>query len=224
MAASSGTRSASTSSRATRRRPSIRVCGGSSTLNTAKGLFKVADGIYQVRGYDIANMTLVEGADRLDRDGHAVTAGMARAALKLAMAHRPKTKPVVAVIYTHSHTDHYGGVRGVVDEADVGPARSRSSRPAGFMEDAVGRERPGRQGMSRRAMYMYGDLPRASAGAGGLRPGQGAEHRDDRADPADATSSTRPARSMTIDGVRIVFQLAPGTEAPAEMHCSTSPT
>ena len=88
-------------------------------LNTAAGLFKVVDGVYQIRGYDMANMTLVEGASGWIVIDTLFTEDAARAGLKLAMETLKSSKPVVAVIYTHSHADHFGGVRGVVDEADV---------------------------------------------------------------------------------------------------------
>src|SRR5215470_2236153 len=87
-------------------------------LNLANGLFKVTDRLYQLRGFDIANLTVIEGDTGLILIDPLTTAEVARAALAHYFSHRPE-KPVVAVIYTHSHVDHYGGVRGVIDEADV---------------------------------------------------------------------------------------------------------
>ncbi len=106
-------------------------------MNQAQGLFKVADGIYQIRGYDIAGMTLVEGATGWIVIDTMLTAPVARAGLKLAMDTLKSTKPVVAVIYTHSHADHFGGVRGVVDEADVRSGKVKIIAPDAFMEYAI---------------------------------------------------------------------------------------
>src|SRR6185312_16248221 len=102
-------------------------------LNMANGLFKVTERLYQLRGFDIANMTVIEGDNGLILIDPLTTAEVSRAALDLYFAHRPK-KPVVAVIYTHSHVDHYGGVRGIVDEAEVKAGRAVVIAPNGFME------------------------------------------------------------------------------------------
>ena len=112
-------------------------------LNLANGLFKVTERLYQLRGFDISNMTVIEGDSGLILIDPLTTAEVARAALAHYFAHRPK-KPVVAVIYTHSHIDHYGGVRGVIDEADVKAGKVAVIAPDGFMEAVVGRERAGR--------------------------------------------------------------------------------
>src|SRR5882757_4305194 len=106
-------------------------------LNLANGLFEVTDRLYQLRGFDISNMTVIEGDSGLIVIDPLTTAEMARAALAHYRAHRPN-KPVVAVIYTHSHIDHYGGVRGVIDEADVKSGRIPVIAPAGFMEAVTG--------------------------------------------------------------------------------------
>src|SRR4051812_10313364 len=106
-------------------------------LNMANGLFKVTDRLYQLRGFDIANMTVIEGASGLILIDPLTTAEVSRAALRHYFAHRPK-KPVVAVIYTHSHIDHYGGVRGVIDEADVKAGKVAVIAPAGFMDAVSG--------------------------------------------------------------------------------------
>ena len=106
-------------------------------LNLANGLFKVTDRLYQLRGFDIANMTVIEGDSGLILIDPLTTAEVARAALAHYFAHRPK-KPVVAVIYTHSHIDHYGGVRGVIDEADVKAGKVAVIAPDGFMEAVSG--------------------------------------------------------------------------------------
>ena len=105
-------------------------------LNATNGLFKVTDGVYQVRGFSQANMTIVEGATGLVVIDTLTTPGAAREALDLYFAHRPR-KPVVTVIYTHSHPDHYGGASGVVSPADVAAGKTRVLAPAGFMEAVI---------------------------------------------------------------------------------------
>ena len=105
-------------------------------LDTINGLFKITDGVYQVRGFSISNMTIVEGATGLIVIDPLLTVGSAREALDLYYAHRPR-KPVVAVIYTHSHTDHYAGVKGVTSEANVQAGKTKLIAPAGFMREVV---------------------------------------------------------------------------------------
>ena len=185
-------------------------------LNTAAGLFKVADGIYQVRGYDIANMTLVEGATGWIVIDTLLTEDMARAGLKLAMDTLKSSKPVVAVIYTHSHADHFGGVRGVVNEADVRSGKVKLIAPEGFMEHAIAENVLAGNAMTRRANYMYGvSLPaddKGSVGTGlGLALSNGAPG---LIPPSHIIKKT--GEELTIDGVRIQFQMAQGSEAPSE--------
>ena len=185
-------------------------------LNTAAGLFKVADGIYQVRGYDIANMTLVEGATGWIVIDTLLTEDMARAGMKLAMETLKSTKPVVAVIYTHSHADHFGGVRGVIDEADVRSGKVKLIAPEAFMEYAIAENVLAGNAMTRRANYMYGvSLPadaKGSVGTGlGLALSNGAPG---LIPPSHYIKKT--GEEMTIDGVRIQFQMAKGSEAPSE--------
>ncbi|MDP1961241.1 MAG: MBL fold metallo-hydrolase, partial [Reyranella sp.] len=133
-------------------------------LNMANGLFKVTDRLYQLRGFDISNMTVIEGASGLILIDPLTTAEVSRAALEHYFAHRPKT-PVVAVIYTHSHIDHYGGVRGVVDEADVRSGKVAVIAPAGFMEAISGENVLAGPPMIRRAQFQFGSmLPRGPRG------------------------------------------------------------
>ena len=186
-------------------------------LNTAAGLFKVVDGVYQIRGYDMANMTLVEGASGWIVIDTLFTEDMARAGLKLAMETLKSSKPVVAVIYTHSHVDHFGGVRGVVDEADVRSGKVKLIAPDGFMDNAIAENVLAGNAMSRRANYMYGiSLPandKGSVGTGlGLTLSNGAPG---LIPPTVIVKQT--GEEMTIDGVRIQFQMAQDTEAPSEM-------
>ena len=186
-------------------------------LNNARGLFKVTDGIYQIRGYDIANMTLVESKTGWIVIDTMLTAEISRATLAFAMDKLGSRKPVVAVIYTHSHADHYGGVRGVIDEADVRAGKVKVIAPEGFMDNAVAENVLAGNAMSRRATYQFGagldanerqgvgsGLGKAlSSGTIGLIP------------PTDIISKT--GQEMTVDGVRIVFQMTQGSEAPSEM-------
>ncbi|MDG9885875.1 MBL fold metallo-hydrolase [Pseudomonas sp. GD04058] len=187
-------------------------------LNTIAGLFKVTDGIYQVRGLDLANMTLIEGKHGLIVMDPLLSVETARAGLAMYFRHRPQ-RPVVAVIYTHPHVDHFGGVRGVIDEADVKAGKVQVIAPQGFFEHAVSENVLAGPAMKRRAQYMYGaPLPRGPRGQVDAGLGKGV--------PANATVSLiaptrlieQPIENLTIDGVDIEFQLTPGTEAPAEMN------
>jgi alkyl sulfatase BDS1-like metallo-beta-lactamase superfamily hydrolase len=186
-------------------------------LNLANGLFKVTERVYQLRGFDISNMTVLEGDMGLILIDPLTTAEVARAALALYFAHRPK-KPVVAVIYTHSHIDHYGGVRGVIDEADVKTGKVAVIAPAGFMEAISGENVLAGMPMMRRAQFQFGHLlPRGPRGQVDAGLGKAVA----RGTPgliAPTRTIERPVEEHTIDGLRIVFQLAPETEAPAEMH------
>ena len=186
-------------------------------LNLANGLFKVTDGLYQLRGFDIANLTVIEGKSGLILIDPLTTAEVARAALEHYYAHRPK-KPVVAVIYTHSHIDHYGGVRGVIDEADVRAGKVKVIAPDGFMQAISGENVLAGPPMVRRAQFQFGPLlprgPRGQVDAGlGKSVARGTPG---LIEPTQLI--VQPVEEHTIDGVKIVFQLAPETEAPAEMH------
>ena len=128
-----------------------------SQLVLRDGLYKVVDRLYQIRNADLSNMTIIEGDSGIIVVDPLISAENAAAALKLYYAHRPH-KPVVAVIYSHSHVDHYGGVHGVVDEKDVAAGKVRIIAPKGFMEAAVAENVLAGNAMSRRAQYMYGSL------------------------------------------------------------------
>ncbi|MCI0913357.1 alkyl/aryl-sulfatase [Pseudomonas putida] len=187
-------------------------------LNTIAGLFKVTDRIYQIRGMDLANMTLIEGEQGLIVMDPLLSVETARAGLAMYFRHRPQ-RPVVAVIYTHPHVDHFGGVRGVIDEADVKAGKVQVIAPQGFFEHAISENVLAGPAMKRRAQYMYGaPLPRSARGQVDAGLGKGV--------PANATVSLiaptrlieKPFETLRIDGVDIEFQLTPGTEAPAEMN------
>jgi alkyl sulfatase BDS1-like metallo-beta-lactamase superfamily hydrolase len=186
-------------------------------LNMIHGLFKVCDRIYQIRGFDIANMTVIEGDTGLIIIDPLTTVDVARAALKLYFDHRPK-KPIHCLIYTHSHADHFGGVKAVISQDDVDLGRIKVIAPAGFLEEAVSENVIAGPAMLRRAAYQFGPL---------LAPGPTGQ--------IDAGLGKVTARGMVtliaptqlivenverhlIDGIECVFQLTPQTEAPAEMH------
>lgn len=186
-------------------------------LNQNHGLFKVADRVYQVRSFDLSNMTIIEGDSGVILIDPLTTVETSRAALDLYFQHRPR-KPVVAVIYTHTHADHFGGVRGVVSEADVKAGKVKILAPAGFIELAVSENVIAGNAMSRRALYQFGPLlppgERSGVDAGlGRTVPRGSIS---LIDPTDVISKTLDRR--VVDGVEMVFQLTPGTEAPAEMN------
>ncbi len=185
-------------------------------LNAIHGLFKVTDRVYQVRGFDIANMTIIEGDTGLIIIDPLLTTETARAALDLYYQHRPK-KPVGTVIYSHNHGDHFGGVKGVISEADVAAGKVQVLAPAGFMEAVVADTILAGNAMVRRAQYQFGVLlppgPRGHVDAGLGK----ALARGTITLIAPTASIDRTMDKRVIDGVEIVFQLAPGSEAPAEM-------
>lgn len=187
-----------------------------SQLINISGLFQVTDGIYQVRNFDLSNMTIVEGKDGVAIFDPLISSETAKAALELYYQHRPR-KPVVAVIYSHSHVDHYGGVRGVVDEADVKAGKVKIYAPDGFLEAAVAENVLAGTAMSRRASYMYGNLlppsPSGQVGAGlGTTTSAGTVT---LIPPTDIITKT--GETHVIDGLTYVFLMAPGSEAPAEV-------
>ncbi|WP_432104770.1 alkyl/aryl-sulfatase [Streptomyces sp. bgisy091] len=187
-----------------------------SRLVADHGLFEVVEGIYQVRGFDLSNMTLVEGERGVLVIDPLVCAGTAAAALALYRAHRGD-RPVTGVLYTHSHVDHFGGVRGVVADEDVA-AGLPILAPEGFLEHAVSENVYAGTAMSRRAAYMYGAaLPKGERGQVGAGLGQTVSTGAVGLIPP-TLDITRTGQTETVDGIRMVFQLTPGTEAPAELN------
>lgn len=187
-----------------------------SQLINISGLFEVTDGIYQIRNLDLSNMTIIEGKEGVTVVDPLVSAETAKVGMDLYFKNRGK-KPVVAVIYTHSHVDHYGGVRGVVDEADVKSGKVKIYAPAGFMESAVSENIMAGNVMSRRASYMYGNLLKADA-KGQVGAGLGTTTSAGTVTliaPTDYVTKTGEKR--VIDGLTYDFMMAPGSEAPAEM-------
>ena len=186
-------------------------------LNNIHGLFEVAPGIWQARGYDISNITFVEGQTGWIVIDPLTVEGCARDCLALANATLGE-RPVTAVIYTHSHTDHFGGVLGVTTPDDVATGRCRIIAPEHFLHEAIAENVIAGFAMTRRALYQFGPLvppgPRGHVDCGlgkaiplsppGLIP------------PTEDITHT--GQELVVDGVRIVFQLTPESEAPAEMN------
>lgn len=188
-----------------------------STLNAIQGLFEVVPGIYQVRGLDLSNVSFIEGDRGVIVLDPLISAETAAAALGLYRVHRGD-RPVTGVIYTHSHADHFGGVRGVVTQEDVDAGRVPILAPQGFIEHAVSENVYAGTAMGRRAGYMYGAaLPRGPRGQVGAGLGQTTSTGSFSIIPPTVDITTT-GQEETVDGVRMVFQMAPGSEAPAEMH------
>lgn len=185
-------------------------------LNAIDGLFKVTERVYQVRGLDISNLTIVEGDSGLILIDPLLSNETAKAALELYLKNRP-AKPVAAVIYTHSHADHFGGAKGVISEDDARQGKVKVIAPDGFMEHAVAENVIAGNAMSRRAQYQFGSaLPvgdRAQIDTGlGKALSKGTIS---LIPPNDLIKQAYETR--TIDGVEIEFHLVPGSEAPSEM-------
>ena len=184
-------------------------------VNMVNGLFKVTDRMYQLRGLDLSNMTIIEGDTGLIVIDPMTAMETAKAGMDLYFKHRPK-KPVVAVIYTHSHADHFGGVRGVVTDADVASGRVKIIAPKGFMEEAVGENVIAGNAMSRRALYQFGMLlPRGEKGQVDAGLGKSVPLGTISLIPPTMLIE-KPVETHRIDGIDIVFENTPGAEAPAE--------
>ncbi|MEP0708824.1 MAG: alkyl sulfatase dimerization domain-containing protein [Parvibaculum sp.] len=185
-------------------------------LNAVHGLFEVTKGIYQVRNFDLSNITFIEGDTGYIVIDPLISAEPAAAALALMREHRGD-KPVTAVIYTHSHVDHYGGVKGVLSDEDIASGLQIIA-PEGFLEEAVSENVLAGNAMGRRATYMYGALlPRNAKGHVDAGLGKTVSMGQVSLVPPTVSISETGTR-MTVDGVEIVFQVTPGTEAPAEMN------
>jgi len=185
-------------------------------LNAIHGLFKVVDRVYQVRGYDISNMTILEGDSGLIIIDPLLTTETAKASLELYYQNRPR-KPVVAVIYTHSHADHFAGVKGVTSEEDVKAGKVKIIAPDQFMDFAVSENIIAGNAMSRRAWYQFGTfVPPGERGQVDTGLGKALSRGTfTLIAPTDLIKKQFDARN--VDGIDIEFHLTPGTEAPAEM-------
>ena len=186
-------------------------------LNMAYGLYKVVPRIYQVRGFDLANISFIEGDTGWIIFDPLTAKETAKAALDF-INEKIGKRPVVAVVYSHSHADHFGGVRGVVDEEDVRSGKVKIIAPIGFMEHAIAENVYAGNAMSRRLFFQYGVL----------LPTNPFGHVDQSIGKNTAAGAIgliepnviikKPIEELTIDGVKMIFQNTPGTEAPAEMN------
>jgi alkyl sulfatase BDS1-like metallo-beta-lactamase superfamily hydrolase len=187
-----------------------------SQLLMVSGLFEVVPGVYQVRGADLSNMTIIEGDKGITIYDPLITAECSKYALDLYYAHRPK-KPVVAVIYSHSHIDHFAGVRGIVDQKNIDNGSVKIYAPEGFLDHAIEENVLAGTAMSRRSSYMYGITltpgKKSVVGSGlGVRTSQGTIT---LIAPTNTISKT--GQKEVIDGIEYEFIMAPGSEAPSEM-------
>lgn len=186
-------------------------------LNHISGLFEVTDGIYQVRGYDMTNITFIKGDTGWIIVDPLMSVECAEAAFRL-VKEALGDYPVKAIIFSHSHVDHFGGVKGVVNEEDVLSGAIPVIAPEGFEHYAVSENVYAGNGMSRRASYQYGTLLEAGE-TGSLSIGIGMGQSKGTASYISPTVDIcRTGETLTIDGVEIEFQLTPGTEAPVEMN------
>ena len=184
-------------------------------LNRVSGLFTIHPKIHQVRGHDVSNMTLIEGDTGWVLIDPLTSVETARASLALANKHLGE-RPVAAIIYTHCHADHFGGVRGVVDATDVESCKVPIIAPDGFMQYAVSEWVIAGNVMNRRAQYQYGvRLPRSTTGHVCCGLGKDVPKGTiSLIPPTDIIYKTGETR--TVDGIEIEFQMANGSEAPAE--------
>jgi alkyl sulfatase BDS1-like metallo-beta-lactamase superfamily hydrolase len=189
-----------------------------SKLNNNYGLYEVIPGIYQVRGFDLSDITFIRGETGWIVFDPLVTAEVVRAAWKLFQEHIGRGIPVSAVIYSHSHGDHWGGVRGIVDEADVRSGKIPIIAPIDFMDHTISENVYAGNAMNRRLFYQYGLLlPASPHGYVGQGLGQAVS--------AGTVGLIAPTRivekdieEIEVDGIRMIFQNTPSTEAPTEMN------
>lgn len=182
-----------------------------------RGLFEVVPGIYQVRGADAANVTIVEGPEGLVIMDAGMGYDNARASMDLYREHRGHDKPVVAVVYSHSHIDHYGGVRGIIDEADVKAGKVKVVAPEHFTFEAASENVFAGNAMGRRASYQYGSLLERNV-TGNLGSGLGLNTPTSPITLILPTHEiTETGQTMELGGLLFEFMMAPGSEAPAEM-------
>jgi alkyl sulfatase BDS1-like metallo-beta-lactamase superfamily hydrolase len=189
-----------------------------SVLNNNYGLYEVIPGIYQVRDFDLADITFVRGKTGWIVFDVMVSAETVRAAWKLFQEHVGKGLPVSAVIYSHSHADHWGGVRGIVTDADLKSGKVPIIAPTDFLVHTISENVYAGNAMNRRLFYQYGLLlPAAPHGYVGQGLGQGVS-----AGAVGLIAPTRivekPIEEIEVDGVKMVFQNTPNTEAPTEMN------
>ncbi|MEW5686266.1 MAG: alkyl sulfatase dimerization domain-containing protein [Pseudomonadota bacterium] len=188
-----------------------------SSLLAKHGLFEVTKGVWQVRGFDVSNATFIAGKTGWIVIDPLTSAEVAKAALELANQ-KLGARPVVAVIYTHSHADHFGGARGIISQADVDAGKVQVIAPHGFLEHAVSENIIAGPAMQRRATFQFGSfLPKSATGqlSSGIGPAVSAGTQTLVPPNVDIV---RTGQELVVDGVRLQFQVTPGTEAPAEMN------
>jgi alkyl sulfatase BDS1-like metallo-beta-lactamase superfamily hydrolase len=186
-------------------------------LNQNYGLYEVVPGIYQVRGLDLAQITFIRGKTGWIAYDVLVSAETVRAAWELLQEHIGESLPITAVIYSHNHADHWGGVRGLITDEDVASGRVQVIAPDGFMNHLVSENVFAGNAMNRRLFYQYGLLlPRDPYGYVTQGLGHGVSHGS-----VGLIAPTRlikePIEEVMVDGVRMIFLLTPDTEAPVEM-------
>ncbi|WP_371233652.1 alkyl/aryl-sulfatase [Pseudomonas sp. QE6] len=186
-------------------------------LNLKYGLYKVVDGVYQVRGFDLANITFVEGKSGWIVIDTLTTPATAKAAYAL-VSQELGQKPIRAVIYTHAHVDHFGGVKGLVTPEQVDKGEVQIIAPKGFMEAAIKENVLAGNAMIRRATFQYGTLlPKGEQGQVDMAIGKAVAR-----GPLSILAPTKviegDLQELEIDGVPVTFQNTPGTESPAEMN------
>lgn len=188
-------------------------------MNWQHGLFQVVEGVYQVRGYDLANITFIE----TDNGWLVLDTGTTAEAAKYAKELLDKNlgaKPIKAIVYSHSHVDHFGGVKGLVSEEQIKSGEVKIYAPAGFMKEAISENVSAGTAMSRRSNYQSGSHiekgPKGTVDTGiGKATGSG-EGKITLIAPTDTIQDS--FSTVKIDGLEVQFQLTPGTEAPAEMN------
>ena len=188
-------------------------------LNATAGLYKVVDGVYQLRGFDIANITLIEGKTGWIVVDALTSRESAAAAMAFAAQHLGK-KPVSALVLTHAHADHFGGALGVISQQEAAQRKIPIVAPAGFMEEATSENVLVGTGMGRRSVYQFGrDLPRSARG--NVDTGLG---KDVVYGAVGILTPTwliyQPNQAMQLDGVDFVFHNVPNAECPAELTFS----
>ncbi|MCW3171884.1 alkyl/aryl-sulfatase [Shewanella subflava] len=188
-----------------------------SQLVMQHGLFEVRENIYQIRSFDLSNITFIKGKTGWIVFDPLISPETAKAALDF-INQQLGPRPVVAIVYSHSHIDHYGGATGLATVDDVASGKVQVIAPEHFTEHAVSENVIAGNAMGRRAVYMYGALlPRNEKG--GVNGGLGMTVSTGLAGllvPNKEIAKT--GESITVDGVDMVFQMTPGTEAPAEMN------
>ncbi len=186
-------------------------------INHLYGLFEVVEGIYQVRGYDMSNITFIKGDTGWIVFDPLMSVECAQAA-KALVDQQLGEYPVKAVVYSHTHVDHFGGVKGIISQEQVDRGEVQVIAPEGFEQHAVSENVYAGTAMSRRAAYQYGALLEpGNQGALGIGIGMG-QSSGTISYISPTVSITYTGQTLTVDGVEMEFQLTPGTEAPAEMN------